>query len=301
MASLLAAGAVEGLGKGMLANVERETEDRRLKEDKAHDMQLERMHQKFLRSQQTSSQEFTAGQAEQRRGFEKEQYDVIREDTRSDITEERAYGASLVPGAERREDFVREDKQSADLDVEAMKQFTKRMESSSYTSKDGKWEMTKIMKGEIGPLGIPVGEDTLVVREPGTPFVLVPHGLAMLPHNYTEEQEEKALAIANSKDKEMQNAKKDLLSKAGTNADDSSEFLDAYGYLPISYFRKIKKNEIGSGAAWQQFRSSFRQPAAPPPPSALPPRPGMEDTGVLAPSGSENLLRQGGQLGQLGQ
>jgi len=146
----------------------------------------------------------------------------------------------------------------------------------------------------------------------------------MLPHNYTDEERERALAIANSGDKRLQDAKADLMGKAGTKKDDSSAFMDAYGFLPAAYFRKIRQNEEGSGGAYQQFRKSFRQPAgrtsefgqqvidtvegstAQTHVGGVPleewmrqnstaPRPGMDDTDVLQPGGP-GLLTQGGQL-----
>ncbi len=283
MGSLALATALGGAGTGIVANVERKAASEERDLDRQHDTALQRMRDIAAMSRQTTSQEFVTGQAETLRGQQLE-----------DVAAQQEYAASLVAGTQAREDIVREDEQEQERDIQAMKMWQERTESTSYTSKDGKWEMQIITDTVEGPMGLPVEQDRLVVREPGTPVSYVQHGLTMVPDNYTDEERDKALAMSRNKDENMRAAKADLMSKAGTAKDDSSVFMDAYGFLPAAYFRKIRQTEEGSGSAYQQFRQSFRQPA--PQPEPLPPLgtrpPGVDDTADLLPG----LLTQGQQL-----
>ncbi len=233
-----------------MKNVERENTNEQKDLDRLHDKSLLEMRNTAAMTRQTQSQ-----------GYTKDAAELLREQTLADRGEERTYQSSLIEGTQAREDVVREDEQDHNIDIEAMQQWQKRTESSSYKTEDGKWEMKVLAKGEIGPNGLPVEVDTFVVREPGTPFSFVQHGMHMLPHNYTKEEETKALALAKSKDPIMRKAKADLMSKAGTKNDDSSAFMDAYGYLPAVYFRKIRKADQSSPGAYQRYRNTFRQPA----------------------------------------
>jgi hypothetical protein len=274
MGSLALAGAIGGFGKGMTEDIERKAISKEKNLDRLRDERLQTMRDTSAMARQTESQEFVTGQAE-----------TLREQQLTDVTAEQEYQASLVAGTQAREDVVREDEQEQERDIQAMKMWQERTESTSYTSKDGKWQMQIITDTVEGPSGLPVEQDRLVVREPGTPVSYVQHGLTMVPDNYTNEERDKALTIANSGDERLRKAKEDLLGKAGTAQDDSSVFMEAYGFLPAAYFRKIRQTEEGSGGAYQQFRQSFRQPV--PQPESLPPlgtrQPGVDDTEFLKP------------------
>lgn len=249
MGSLVLAGAAEGLGKGIVANVDDRQASREKDLDRQHDLALQRMRDASASGRLESTQDFAREQTETTRGFQVEDRD-----------EERSYQESLLEGTQGREDTVREDEQEHDVFIEAMRQYTSGTASRTTKTDDGKWEMKVLTKGEIGPDGIPVETDTFVVRQPGTPFSFVQEGLNMLPYNYTDEQKTRALAIATSGNANLAKAKKDLISKAGTEKDDSDAFMDAYGFLPSEYFRKLGTQARAGGAgSFENFYMNFRQ------------------------------------------
>lgn len=254
MGSLAVAQAIGGAGKGLV--------DYGTQRKASEERDLDRMHQKRLQSMRDTAAmartervgELSTEAAEATRKFQTE----VTED-------ERTYQAGLVAGTQAREDFVREDEQEHAIDIQAMKQWLEKTESTSFTTKDGKWEMSVISKGELIPgMLFPVETDTPIVREPGTPFIYVQHGMTMLPHNYTEEQQETALRKANNPDDVQNSDTKALMDRAGKKNDVSSEFMRVYGYLPAEYFRKIRNSEQGP-EGFQEFRKTFRAPANMPP------------------------------------
>lgn len=240
-----------GVGKGLVQNVENRREDAAAEALRTHQETIQRMRD-------TASMERTERSGE----IATEAYERQRGDIREDMMEKRKYEASLVPAAQRREDVIREDEQEHAIDIQAMKQYQSMTEAGSFQTKDGKWEMKVLTKGEMGPNGLPVEVDTFVVREPGTPFSYVQEGLNMLPHNYTDEQKEKALAVAGNPDETQTADIKRLMDSAGTerSTQTSSEFMRAYGFLPAEYFRAIRNSAQGPDQ-FQKFRRNFRQPA----------------------------------------
>lgn len=248
-----------GVGRGMVANVDDRRED-------ASQEALRQQQQTLQRMRDTAAMERTNRSGE----MDTEAYERQRKNALGDLQEKRDYDQSLVPGITAREDQVREDEQEHSVDIEAMKQWTKRTEAGTATTKDGKWEMKVLTQGEIGPNGLPVETDTFVVREPGTPFSYVQHGMTMLPHNYSDEDRDRVLQIAKNPDETQDSDTKILLERAGSGNDVSNDFVRVYGFLPAEYFRKIRGDSNGL-AGFSEFRKSFREPAnmpaaAPPPP-----------------------------------
>lgn len=248
MGSLAAAGALRGTGEGLIDVVKtrQATEQRDL--DRAHDVRIQEMRAQAQ-----------IGAIDRRGEIQSEQYQTMRTDTRADLMEQREYESSLLPAQLEREDYTREDEQSHEMDIEIMKQYQKFSESGGFMTKDGKWEMKVLTEGEMLPNGMPVETDTFVVREPGTPFSYVQEGMHMLPHNYTAEEKETALAKANNPDEIQNSDTKELMNRAGTDGDVSSEFMRVYGYLPAEYFRKVRDKAAPQG--FERFRRQFRQPA----------------------------------------
>ena len=257
MGSLGLAGAIGGIGAGMLENVERENTNEQKDLDRMHMERLQELRDTNVMDRQTNQQEFTT-----------ETNKTAREFLVEDRGEEREYEAGLVGATQVREDFVREDEQEQERYIEAMKQFTSLTKSGSVTSKDNKWEMQIITDTIIGPNGLPIEQDRLVVREPGTPGSFVQHDLIMVPDGISEEKITKALALFETQ--ELRAPMDDLLNRIGTNRDNSSEFLEHYGFLPFRYFRELRTKTLSGVGSFERYYSRFRQPANRPQTNAAP-------------------------------
>lgn len=304
------AGAVQGLGGGMVKNADdmRRQEEKDL--DRKHDEALQKMRDTEAMSRQ-----------EQDQGFRSEQYDVMREDvledykTSSDDAAKAALADRTFKSSESKLD------RESDVFIQAMKMFQEETTGGkSIRSADGKWQMQVVTESSIPDPSQPwnvVEQDRFVVREPGSPLALTQHGTIMLPEGQTPEEQEKALAVAKSGS--YAKAEKDLLTKAGKDTDDSSQFLEAFGYLPVSYFRKKMDSATGAkgfDSFYRRFRSPAGMPssapasiapaapaaapaAAPPPEQSgppLPPSPGAGPSGPPDPPNPPNV--PGGLLSQ---
>jgi len=267
MGSLALAGAIGGFGQGMQANVVRENVNEQANLNRMHDERLATMRneaatslqesgQEFTAAQQTSSQEFSAGQAELENKQRVEAAGLLHEQGVTALEGERAFQTEVATTAAARDDFVREDEQEQERYIEAMKQWTALTESGSVTSADNKWEMQLITETVTDPAtGLPMEQDRLVVREPGTPGSYVQHNMVMVPDNSSEEEIAKALDLYQRED--LRAPMDDLLQRIGTDEDNSSEFLEAYGFLPFRYFRELRTKTQGSAGAFQTFYRRF--------------------------------------------
>lgn len=257
MGSLILAGAVKGAGEGMVANVVRENENRQRDLDREHDKALQRMHDQAAMARLSQAEKGAMDRQTQGQGFEREMYGVTREDQLEDFGVAAEAEAALA-GAERAHES-RENQLDRDAAfmTEAMKQFLEETNGTSVRSADGKWEMKVLTDTIEGPGGIPVEQDRFVVREPNSPLVLEQFENVMLPNGQNEEERNRALAFA--KGGKLKKAEQDLLKRVGSEDDNSSEFLEAYGYLPVSYYRKVAEQKRGADG-FGTFMNRFRQP-----------------------------------------
>ncbi len=264
-----------GLGTGLIANADARSEAREGQAERDHQITLQRMRETALTGLQEKASASATATAK-----------LTREQTLSDLADQRKHDKGVLEAGYGREDIVREDTQAHALELDMRDQWAEYLKSGSFTSEDNKWEMHKVVKGEIGPFGLPVGEDTLVAQQPGSPFSFVQNGLTMLPYNYTEEETAAALKKAKNPDDIQKSDTKILLSKAGKDDDVSSKYLEVYGFLPSSYHDKLLKAAQNAPGAYQRFSESFRVPAnapqAQPAPTAAPaPEPVAEIPGGM--------------------
>lgn len=256
MGSLILAGAAEGLGKGIVQNVQvkQEREERSL--DRDHDKALQRMRDKSAMGRQDDAQ-----------SARMDEYAMQREDALSDFERDQRIAIEAAGTARGYEVEDIEDEQQHEVFLEQLKQYGEFTESAGgkrkTTSADGKWEMeTRSTTTYVN--GIPMETDTLVAREPGSPLLLEQSGIYMLPAGQSEEERAQAIAIAKGEvgNINIKDAEADLVSKAGTKDDDSSAYLEAFGYLPVAYYRKITKDAKGDGdMSFEEFKTKrFRRP-----------------------------------------
>lgn len=309
MGSLLLAGAIGGAGTGIQENVRRNNQNEQNSLDRQHDERLAEMRSKSATSLQKTSQDYQTTAAttlEERRVSaqtgEREYQESITES-------EREYQASLVGATQQREDFVRGEEDEQERFLQAMKSHDAMLKSGNYTTSDGKYEMQIITDIVMNPItGLPQEQDRLVVREPGTPYSYVQHGLAMVPDNISQEELDEALTYANvsapkqgeeadpNYDK-VQLATADLLKGAGTDNDQSSAFIKKFGYLPTSYFRKVRFNDERDG---NSFRKYYQQFQAPTPPTGNPNNPeGLVPTTDVPTVQAPNVSGQQTPLAQM--
>lgn len=236
-----------GAGRGMVQNVEDRREDATNEANRNHRITLQRMRDAAGISEIDRRQEHAVSN-----------YETTRTDARTDaetLAESNAEADRLKRSHEI-EDRDIEDQH--EITIEAMKQWQKSGESGRISTAGGDWDTKVVSKGEfIGDNPLPVDVDTLVVQQPGTPFSYVQHGNTMLPHNYTDDQKEKALAIADSGDPRLKAAIDELMQKAGTAEDDSAVFREGYGFLPAKYFEKLRRNS-SDAKGFNEFRSKFQ-------------------------------------------
>ena len=263
MGSLSLSSAVGGLGEGLMEGAKLRNQNQQRDLDRMHLDRLQEVRNEAAMSRQEQGQEFTEGMADTAREQQLTDIESDREHAAGLLEGEREYTAEVAGATATREDVVRGSEQFHEVFIQWMKGEQEKTKDGSYTTKDGKWEMKIYAKGEEGPSGLPLEVETFVVHQPGSPFAFVQHGMHMLPHNYTPEEEEAALSAANDKNPNMVQARETLIKKAGTKDDDSSVFMDAYGFLPMAYFEKLR-TEGQSGYDFQSFNRQFRGTGAAP-------------------------------------
>lgn len=255
MASLALAATIGGAGRGITDTVKMQNENKQRDLDREHRERLQQM-----------ADEAAMDRTNRRGTIQNEYYAQQRVDQMLDRADERDYNAQIAAGATSAAVAEREDKQAHeaeqgrldrenDYNMKLLDMYDQYSKDSSVTTKDGKWEMKVLTKGEIGPNGLPVETDTFVIREPGTPFSYVQHGMHMLPHNYTPEEAQATLNAANNLDADAKIDVEILLNRAGKDNDVSSEFLRVYGFLPVEYFRKVKST--ASKKSFSEFKKTF--------------------------------------------
>ena len=179
MGSLSLSSAIGGVGEGMMDFAKLKNQNQQRDLDRLHLDRLQEVRNEAAMGRQEQGQEFTAGQADIAHGRTMEALGEQREHEAGVLGEQREYDVEVAGATRAYEDTVREDEQRQEFFIEWLKGEQKRNESGSYRTKDGKWEMTVLAKGETGPNGLPVEVDTYVVREPGTPFAYVQQGLQL--------------------------------------------------------------------------------------------------------------------------
>lgn len=136
MANLLVAGAVSGLGKGMVAKAEEDYKTEAADADRAHDMQMENMRQKNLREMQ--QQRITADEKSdtRRREFESMSQDVMMKFKGDESEEGRKAG--------RESDLL---KAQTDIYTTAMRQYFQRSSKGSVSG--GGWNSEFIERDQL--------------------------------------------------------------------------------------------------------------------------------------------------------
>ena len=137
MGSLALAGAIGGVGKGMVANVARENENEQ--------KNLDRMRDEML---QTMRDEAGMAQVDKKQEYATENYDKQRTDMLKDLQTEHEYEAGVLKGGYAREDTTREDEQSHAMDLQRLKN-TGALDVADKKNNPTNWQSVKL-KAKVG-------------------------------------------------------------------------------------------------------------------------------------------------------
>jgi len=288
MGSLAFAGAVSGLGTGIVKNVERQTEEKAQAEDRAHDLQMENMRQTFLRSSQTSEQEFRTEAATTRSEHQIQQAELLegRTQGRFETTAER--NVMMQENRLGAQESMNEADNETRIDVALIGAYTAQSKMTGIKSKG--WNIkTEVIQGMDFETGQPTQENVIFANREGSPGTWQQQG-GMMILSGTSPDEIKPIT-----DQGQRRFMEDKLMEKLGNKKIEQDFIDKFGYLPVRYMTALSmQSDSGLKSFMEKYRS--RQPAydmnkpqtAAPTAPAPTPAPTPEPTGGLLQQGRVN-------------